>query len=166
MIDGYTLEPLCSFVVPGQPVPKQRPRTVRAGGKVRTYTPKKTQEFEERVAWAASGVLNIREPPVAKKGEALYIRVVAVYDRPAYLNTPKRPDRMILKTTRGDADNLLKSVCDGIGNAKRFASRLIHDDAQFVGCEVWKFYADRGGKARTEVEIFRLIDNTEAADAV
>ena len=166
MLDGYTLEPLCAFVVPGKPVPKQRPRTVRAGGKVRTYTPKKTMEFEHRVSWAAAGVLGVRDPPVATVGQPLYIRVVAVYDRPAYLKSRKTPDGLVMKTTRGDGDNLLKAVCDGIGKTHLMSVRLIHDDAQFVGCEVWKFYAERGGKARTEVEIFRLIDNTEAADAV
>lgn len=158
MLNGYKLEPLCSFVVPGKPVPKQRIGINRG----RPYLPKKTVDYQRRVAWAASGVLNIGKPPVASKGEPLYIRVVAVYDRPQYMDARKYPAARCLKTTRGDADNILKSVLDGIGNAKRFAVRLIDDDAQFVGCEVWKFYAERGGKARTEVEIFRLIDT--AAD--
>ena len=55
-----------AFAVPGKPVAKERPRTVslRDGHgrrRVRTYTPKKTAEYEQRVAWAARSALRSRQ---------------------------------------------------------------------------------------------------------
>lgn len=38
-----------SFVVPGKPMGKQRPRFSRTSTGVRTYTPRKTQEYEDLV---------------------------------------------------------------------------------------------------------------------
>ena len=35
-----------TFTVPGQPVPKGRPRTVSRDGKSHTYTPKRTKAYE------------------------------------------------------------------------------------------------------------------------
>jgi Holliday junction resolvase RusA-like endonuclease len=42
----------------GRPIGKGRPRFVRATG--RTYTPEKTARYEDRLAWAAQGVMGGR----------------------------------------------------------------------------------------------------------
>ena len=47
-----------AFTVPGDPVPKGRPRVaVTAAGKVRPYTPKRTREYEDAIgnAWIGEG---------------------------------------------------------------------------------------------------------------
>lgn len=41
------------FVVPGEPQSKERPRTVRRAGGVRTYTPAKTHRYEDIVRYFA-----------------------------------------------------------------------------------------------------------------
>lgn len=41
------------FVVPGEPQSKERPRTVRRAGGVRTYTPAKTRRYEDIVRYFA-----------------------------------------------------------------------------------------------------------------
>ena len=48
----------CMFVVPGEPQSKERPRTVRRAGGVRTYTPQKTHRYEDLVRYFA---LNARK---------------------------------------------------------------------------------------------------------
>lgn len=42
-----------TFIVPGEPVGKERPRAARMGGLVRLYTPAKTRDYEQRVAHTA-----------------------------------------------------------------------------------------------------------------
>jgi Holliday junction resolvase RusA-like endonuclease len=78
-----------SFVVPGVPIAKHRPRTVMVKGRVRTYTPKLTKDYEKEVAW-----------------EAKRARV-------------RRHDGIVAVTlrffgARGDLDNIIKSALDGM----------------------------------------------------
>ena len=85
---------LC-FTVPGPPVGKQRPRTVRGrNGGVHTYTPGKTLAYEQHVkvvALAAGARRAALAPP--------YCIELAIW----------WPDRR-----RRDADNVLKSVMDAL----------------------------------------------------
>lgn len=88
-ISAETVPPVTSFCVPGRPAPKQRPR-VGANGKV--YTPRVTQEYEQRVAWAAKAAgLRPLEGPVGVRA-AFYFA--------------SRPP--------GDLDNYLKALLDGL----------------------------------------------------
>jgi crossover junction endodeoxyribonuclease RusA len=76
------------FIVPGRPVPKQRPR---AGRKGNLYTPKPTKEYEKAVGWAARRVF------------------VNPYDGPVELAV-----KIFLAAKGGDLDNYIKSICDGL----------------------------------------------------
>ena len=91
---------------------------------MRTYTPKKTEDFERRVAWAARVALRSRQVsgPFA---------VSMVY----YLPTQRRVD----------VDNLVKSVLDGLNGI------LWDDDSDVVELHATKAL-DRGNP-RTEVKI-------------
>lgn len=73
--------------LPGVPVPKGRPRR-GAGG--RMFTPKRTRDYEQMVAWYA-------------RGSGLRFAV------PVELELVVR-----LSVMRGDGDNYLKSVVDGL----------------------------------------------------
>lgn len=79
---------MVTFTVPGRPVLKQRPR-VGKNGKI--YTPKKSRDYEEQVAWAARPVF--KEPYLGPVG--LQIQV--------YLSRPG-----------GDLDNYVKTIQDGL----------------------------------------------------
>lgn len=81
---------MTSFVVPGRPIPKGRPRTVTTPtGRSRTFTPRRTRDFEELVAWHAK-LARVR--PLA--GDvALTVRLYG---------------------THADGDNVLKAVADGL----------------------------------------------------
>ena len=79
----------CTFEVPGPPVPKQRPRRAPTG---HWYTPKRTTDYEEAVAWAAKAA-NLRLEP----GVLCGVRI------DFYLSTHQR-----------DVDNMAKSILDGL----------------------------------------------------
>lgn len=78
------------FTLPGEPVPKQRPRITRKGA----YTPTKTTNGEQAIGWAFKAAARAHRPDGAVYG--LDCRFVT-------------GDRR-----RVDVDNLLKLVCDGL----------------------------------------------------
>uniref|UniRef100_UPI0015890B54 RusA family crossover junction endodeoxyribonuclease n=1 Tax=Burkholderia ambifaria TaxID=152480 RepID=UPI0015890B54 len=50
------------FVVPGTPVAKGRPKFARRGAHVTTYTPEKTERYENLVKLAARAAMRSTEP--------------------------------------------------------------------------------------------------------
>lgn len=100
-------------LVPGEPVPKGRPRRGRNGN---WYTPPTTREYEERVAWHARAV-----------GHGFGRLAVSVTVH-FYLSGNRK----------GDGDNYLKAVMDGLQKGG-----VIDDDATVVdGRFVLHFMAD------------------------
>ena len=79
------------IVIPGRPVPKQRPRVGRNGN---IYTPRKTKQYEQLIGWKAKEV--IKQP--LNGNVSLQIRV--------YVKRDIFPD----------LDNIAKSVMDGLNN--------------------------------------------------
>jgi len=77
-----------TFRVPGQPVPKARPRVTERG----TFTPQRTRDWEEAVGWAFKGM-----------GAATFDGPVSVMM--TFLRKGRR---------KVDLDNLVKSVLDGL----------------------------------------------------
>ncbi len=73
------------FTVPGKPVPKGRPRFKNG----RVYTPKKTREYEEFVAYSARSKADNR------------------------FEGPVRVSLRFHTKSKADLDNLIKSVLDG-----------------------------------------------------
>lgn len=124
-------------VIDGEPVAKGRPRVTRAG---RAYTPKRTADFEARV----------RDEVAALGAEALAGPLVVVIDsvraRPKRLRAARHGDDLLPAPTRPDVDNLAKAVLDGL-------DALWEDDAQVVELVARKWYAERDGEPRTEVEV-------------
>ena len=92
------------IVIPGKPQGKARPRFSAAGGKVRTYTPQKTKDYEELIAWEYK-----RQGGLKYSGE---IELTIYAD---FTADPKR---------KPDADNIAKVVMDAL-NGVAYA-----DDAQ------------------------------------
>lgn len=92
-----------SFVVPGPPVPKGRPRLTRTG---HAYTPARTVAFERLVRQCATAAMAGREPVTGRLAVAIDFAV---------------PDRR-----RSDIDNLAKGVLDA-GNGVLWA-----DDSQIA----------------------------------
>ena len=122
------------FIVPGQPVAKQRPKFARRGAFVTTYTPEKTINYESLVSLAASSAMNGARPidgPVDLLVEInLQIPASASKKQQALM-----AQNIILPTKKPDGDNVLKAVKDAINGV------VWRDDAQVVDGRYSKRYS-------------------------
>jgi Holliday junction resolvase RusA-like endonuclease len=132
-----------SFVVPGNPVPKGRPRF----GKGRTYTPQETRDYAEWVQWHARVAMRGLEP---LRGP-LTLHFLAVYGIPAGWPIKRREAALVkpeFKGTRPDMDNIEKAICDACNGI------VYGDDGQIAMLDrcmkVW------GGGPRTEIVLREL----------
>lgn len=93
-------------ILPIKPVPKQRPRRVRVGNRMVTYTPKETKQFEKHLRVTVTAELRMagHQVPLYPTG-AVVLEVEA-------------------GPTRADADNVYKSVADAMNGV------LYKDDRQ------------------------------------
>ena len=103
---------MISFTVPGPVIGKGRPRVTTIGGFARMYTPKKTASYEglvAQVAQAAMAGAPLLDGPVRVE---LMIRCAV----PASWSQKKQRMALageLIPTTKPDADNVLKAICDG-----------------------------------------------------
>lgn len=118
------------FNVEGDPVGKQRPRFARG----RTYTPKKTVDYEKLIADKAREAMGSSEPLTTPVAVYLYVNmpVPRSYSKSrlqACLAGLERPTKKV-----GDLDNVVKSVLDAM-NAVVYV-----DDCQVVSIHAIKRY--------------------------
>jgi Holliday junction resolvase RusA-like endonuclease len=139
--------PTLDVIVPGPCEPKGRPRVRRRGQHVRLYTPKVTEDYEERVAAYARLAAAELGGWVVGRRVPLRLEVEVVCRRPGRLwrkvddNGERAP-----VTVRPDLDNYVKSILDGLQRAELFA-----DDAQVVELSARKVYGrilDRENKGQ------------------
>ena len=147
-----------SFVVPGEPKGKARPRAAIMGkGKkqmVRMYTPKDTTNYENKVALMyRAKALN---SPIVPKGVNVTASIEAVFVMPKSTSQKKR-NKMVgtpcLKAP--DGDNIAKAVLDALNKV------AFHDDSQVGELTVRKTWGDR-----SYVEVFLEWDTFEMAEAL
>ena len=104
---------------------------------MRSYTPKKTSDYETEVRTQAQAVMT-REPLETPLAVYLYFRlpIPRSYTKKrseACLSGSERP------TKKPDIDNLAKSVLDGLNGV------VWHDDSQIVSLHLTKVYARNPG---------------------
>lgn len=122
------------FTIPGQPQGKGRPRVGSVAGRARMYTPAKTVAYEGLVAHAAQVAMAGRELMAGPVALVLELNCQV----PASWAKKKQAQALageIRPTTKPDADNVLKAICDG-GNGV-----LWRDDVQVVEVVLRKRYA-------------------------
>ena len=129
---------MVQFTVEANPVPKGRPKFSKIGGFVRTYTPKKTSDYETIVRETAQQAMGQTEPLETPTAVYLYFRLPIPKSYPkkrlqACLNGSERPIK------KPDIDNLAKSVLDGLNGS------VYKDDGQIVSLHVTKVYASAPG---------------------
>lgn len=118
-----------TFVVYGEPQGKARPRFTRGG---RTYTPKKTVDYERQIRAAyqlADGAMT--EFPVS-------VTISALYGIPKSASKAKVQRMLsdeILPCKKPDLDNIAKCVCDALNSV------AYKDDAQVCNLMVKKRYS-------------------------
>lgn len=124
---------MIEFIVPGQPVPKGRPKFARRGKGVVAYTPAKTAAYETQVQHAAAAAMGDR-PPTAGPVKLVVSLALQV---PASWSKKRRAmalTGLICATKKPDADNVLKGLKDGCNGI------VWRDDAQVVSIELSKAY--------------------------
>ena len=119
-----------TFVIPGKPFAKQRPRATRQG---RIYTPAETVSFERQVGQIAAQ--HITEP---FRGPVKLI-VRATFETPKSWSKKKTAELIHRPhTQRPDLDNCLKALKDGLNRiAWADDSQVYEIDAR----KVWGIYA-------------------------
>lgn len=135
------------FIVNGMPQGKSRARTVRNKytSKVHSFTPEKTQNYEDLIRWAykEAGGKYFGEQP-------LRIDITAYFPIPQSFSKTKRKQALIgvLKPTKKpDCDNILKVVLDALNGV------AYHDDKQVTGVSCNKLYSDTGSLTITLLEL-------------
>ena len=116
------------------PLPKERPRAVMVGGHARIYTPRKTADYEKKIAaaWKTEHGAEPMEGPLA-------VRIVLGMPSPKSTTKAKRQDmldRKIRPTVKPDLDNLDKAVMDALNKV------AYKDDSQIVAKVSKKHYAE------------------------
>lgn len=128
---------MITYVVYGEPVGKQRPRFVRRGNYVSTYTPEKTKTYEDEIRYMARCAMGASEPLETPVTVAIYIRV----EIPKSFSKQKRKDALanIIKPMKTpDIDNCAKCHLDAM-------NKIVYlDDKQVVNLHVTKVYSEIG----------------------
>lgn len=122
-----------SFVVPGKPFAKQRPRTTMTRGFVATYTPLETVQYENFVK-------QIYMYEVGEKLEGgIKAEITAAFPIPKSTSKKKREQMLngeIPYTKKCDCDNIAKSILDSLNKI------AYDDDSQVCELRVVKKYGE------------------------
>ena len=137
------------FSVPGEPVAKARPKFARAGKFVKTYTPKKSLNFEQAIAFYAQremeekGVQMIQDEPVV-------LSVIAYFNRPKSRRRRRNRGIETPRIVKPDFDNLLKAVADGLNGV------AFRDDALVYKATLEKLEIDDMPRTSIVVETMKI----------
>lgn len=124
------------FIIPGEPVAKERPRFTKSGI---VYTPKKTKIFVALVRKIADK--HFDEP----LDGPIKMELVFCFPRPKSKIWKRKPMPREWKTSRPDIDNLFKAVTDALNGI------AYKDDRQIVELHVKKYICSGDEKPHTEV---------------
>lgn len=123
------------FKVNEEPVAKARPRFTRTG---HTYTPKKTNDYEESIRFAFMSQ-TCERMPIYPKGVPLKVQALFAKSVPKSYTKKKREACLngdLLPTGKADLDNYLKAVLDALNGL------AFEDDSQIVMTTAEKIYAE------------------------
>ncbi len=121
------------FTIPGIPVAKGRARHTQVGGFVRTYTPAKTREYEDKVRDCGKRAMLGAEPCAAPMEMLLEIRMPI----PSSWSKKKQVAAaagQVRATKKPDSANVLKAIEDGLNGV------CYIDDSQIVLHTIRKLY--------------------------
>ncbi len=123
------------FEIKIKPKPKERPRFVRRGNFVTTYTPKKTQDYENAIK---NAFLEQCKGQYDKDYTGAIKMSVWAYFEPPKSYSVKKINGLIgtAHLKKADADNLAKSVLDALNKV------AWKDDSQISDLDVHKYYAE------------------------
>ncbi len=136
-------ERLWSATIPGPPVGKGRPRATVARGRVRTYTPKKTAQWE---AVAASTMMRSwGSPPLDCP---VSVSVLALFPRPQRMVWKTKPMEREPYTQKPDMDNVVKAALDAMEKAG-----IVRDDKVVWSIDCVSLYCSGDESPRVIVRV-------------
>lgn len=124
---------MIELTIPGEVVAKGRPRFSNQGGFTRTYTPKKTKDYEALVKLHA---LQLNQTPLT---EAIEVEISVHRVPPKSWSKKKQKEALegtIKPTVKSDIDNYCKSIIDGLNGV------LFEDDKQICRLVANKVYSE------------------------
>ena len=137
-----------SFIIPVAPKGKARHRTANG----RAYTPADQVRWEQQFALFAA-----QHRPEQVLTGALGLYVTAVFSRPKRLRRKKDSENFIYHTSKPDADNVCKSICDALNDTGWW-----RDDSQVAFMSCTKYYEEKEGPGpRLIIRIVELKDASE-----
>ena len=130
------------LIIPGEPVAKGRPRVTKHGI---TYTPKKTENYENlvKLCYMQQSQGDVLEGELKANIKA-YFQIPKSASKKKY-NAMEQGD--IRPVKRPDIDNIIKSVLDSLNGL------AYRDDSQVVCINAEKYYSDN---PRVEIEISEM----------
>lgn len=134
---------IIKFTIRGIPKTKARPRIVRKGDKIITYSPSAKYEKD----FLSLCFQYMPDEPIKEPIKIIcnfYMPIPTSFSKKKKLQAKNKEIRPVV---RPDIDNLLKLVLDALNN------RFFLDDKQVVSLSVEKFYSEI---PRTEVEIIKI----------
>lgn len=137
------------FIVDGKPKGKGRPRFSRMGGFVRTYTPKETLDYEDKIKMAYQKKYGKNAIFVDKP---IRVTIDAHFKIPQ--NTSKKKTLELEGKPydkRPDVDNIGKVVLDALNGV------AFHDDNQVTSIQINKWYARTNSTECVVVEIEEVV---------
>ena len=135
------------FVIYGEPVSKGRPRFSNRGGFIKTYTPQKTQAYENLVK--LSYQQQVKDMKFLEGN--LRANITAYFSIPQSISLKKKEQlksECVHVMKKPDCDNIAKIILDSLNKI------AYDDDKQVVQLCVEKFYSDT---PRVEVELLEVV---------
>lgn len=133
----HDLKPV-TFVVPGEPVGKGRPRVGKVGNHARLFTPEKTVSYEGLIAHTAQQAMRGRALIAGPVMVELFITVSV----PQSWSKKRKLQALagqIFPTKKPDKDNIIKAIYDGLNGV------VWVDDVQAVDGHQRKRYGETPG---------------------
>lgn len=148
MITVTTSDNTLTLHIPGDPVPKGRPRASVQGGRVHMRTPSATRAYESMIRDAVRAELLASRIATPRTGPAhLVVRATFAYPKAAPRGWTAAQWRgvqaiggVVAKPTRPDLDNLVKAVLDGVQGGG-----WIKDDGQVCSLHATKMWGPTPG---------------------
>ena len=125
------------FVYKGKPIGKERPRTINKNGKVWSYTPKKTMEYESQIRNRFLESADFFEAPFFTKDYdgKIVININAYFKIPeSYSDSRKFLLNGKAYPKKPDCDNLIKAILDALNGI------AYKDDSQVYEIHITKRY--------------------------
>lgn len=139
-------------IIPGQPVAKGRPRFANG----HAYSPKLSQRWEQSAAFQIQSIIGSPRYACPMK-----LEVTAYFHRPLKMNAKKYSTNRIHHTSRPDADNVLKAVCDALTLAG-----VVKDDSVLNHVVLTKYYAAKNAPAQVVILLDSWEDEHHATDRI